>query len=81
VVSLLETPDVSLSSLLMSPLERVGEYHAFAKDLLAATPPNHLDYTDVAKALEELAQVSHSLTRLVARGPNLDLLKFVPFVK
>jgi len=75
VVSLLETPDASLGALLMAPLQRVGEYVAFARDLVAVTPSAHVDLAATARAHDELQAVSAHLTRLLARKSNAELLR------
>lgn len=68
-----------LYSLLMLPLERLEKYGQSLKELYILTPPDHIDYTELAKAHKEISSLNSDLSQHKIEAEKLEKVARVNF--
>ncbi|KAJ5080476.1 ankyrin repeat family protein [Anaeramoeba ignava] len=66
---------LSVESIFLKPVLRVGQYPLLVKECLKRTPPNHPDYPQVSKAYEETAETSFMVNRTKHLQDNKEKLE------
>lgn len=65
--------------LLMLPLERIGKYNQYLKELYILTPVDHIDYTELAKAHKEISSLNTDLSTYKVEAEKLEKVVRVNF--
>ena len=62
----------NIADLLITPVQRLPRYELLLKDLIKHTNPNHCDYQDLTKALEEINKVAKEVNEFSRKNELLE---------
>lgn len=62
-----KTTSWDLGSLLIKPVQRVLKYPLLLREILALTPPTHLDHDDLSAAVKEIQEVADNINEIKRR--------------
>jgi len=72
---------VSLSSMLIMPIQRIPRYNLLLSDFLRKTPPDHPDHTNISQALTSFEDVMQYLDANITKAENVKKYMAITKIK